>query len=417
MSSTTNKNNNDNPNTKLVIPEWIKEDYFQGILEKDHPDFKRIVRFAVIAATGPGENYTSIMVRVNIDIELKNSSIINTSYILKTTLPSSKASELLEHMSIFPKEKEVYQNILSQFEQLYKEVGKTVNFGPQCKLTEDSPERTTIVMEDLRQKKFKNVDRCLGLDMQHMEEVLKKLAEFHAASAVHYERFGPFSEHFTQSFFKEENMEFFEEHGEVKRQQFLEALKKWGGCEKYLDLWPSYRKVLKWFIEHEHPAADEFAVLNHGDCWSNNIMFQYNDQGQIQQTYFVDFQMCKWGTPAQDLYYLITSSAALDIKVAEFDKMMRIYQKNLADNLKLLNYQKPIPTLKDIHIIMIKYSLWGYFTGINTMIVVLLDPNENANIETYMNDEDFQKQSLMNPRYVKAMKLLLPWWENRGVFE
>lgn len=60
-----------NPNEFLVIPKWINEEYFRPILEKDVNDFVTIKNFTPIAATQPGENYTSIMVRVVIDIELK----------------------------------------------------------------------------------------------------------------------------------------------------------------------------------------------------------------------------------------------------------------------------------------------------------------------------------------------------------
>ncbi|XP_055923414.1 uncharacterized protein LOC129953902 [Eupeodes corollae] len=417
MSIQKNEIDDVNPNKNLQIPEWINANYFQGILAKDYPDFERIVKFITNAATGPGENFTTIMVRVIIDLQLKNSKSLTTSYILKTSLINSGASELFINMNIFPKEMEIYQSILPKFEKLYKESSrKIVKFGPECKFIEDFAERTSIVMEDLRRKKFKNINRCLGLDLYHMEEVLKKLAQFHAASAVSFERFGPFSEHFSQSFFDENNRAFFEERGKAQRKIFLDVMKKWGGCERYMEIWPNYENILQWFIEQEKPAPNEFAVLNHGDCWSNNIMFQYDANAKIKETYFVDFQMCKWGTPAQDLYYLITSSAAYDVKVAEFDKLIRIYHENLAANLKILKYSKSIPTLKDIHMIMIKYSLWGFFTAINTMIVILLDPNENANIDSYMNDEEFRARSLMNPRYIKAMKQLLPWWENRGVF-
>jgi len=61
----------ENPNEFLVIPKWINEDYFRPIIEKDVKDFRSIKNFTPIAATQPGDNYTSVMVRVIVDIELK----------------------------------------------------------------------------------------------------------------------------------------------------------------------------------------------------------------------------------------------------------------------------------------------------------------------------------------------------------
>lgn len=60
-----------NPNENLVIPEWINEDYFVPIIAKDVEDFVSIKSFTPIAATQAGENYSSIMVRVIVDIEVK----------------------------------------------------------------------------------------------------------------------------------------------------------------------------------------------------------------------------------------------------------------------------------------------------------------------------------------------------------
>lgn len=63
-----------NPNENLVIPEWINEQYFEPIIAKDVEDFVCIKSFTPIAATQPGENYSSIMVRVIVDIEVKGTS-------------------------------------------------------------------------------------------------------------------------------------------------------------------------------------------------------------------------------------------------------------------------------------------------------------------------------------------------------
>lgn len=70
MAPNSNDNEITNPNENLKIPEWINEDYFTPILEKNVENFKDILKFTPIAATEPGENYTSIMVRVIIEVLL-----------------------------------------------------------------------------------------------------------------------------------------------------------------------------------------------------------------------------------------------------------------------------------------------------------------------------------------------------------
>lgn len=64
-----------NPNECLHIPKWVNEDYFLPILEKDVQNFGKIVNFTPVAATAPGENYTSIMIRVIVDVLLKGTLI------------------------------------------------------------------------------------------------------------------------------------------------------------------------------------------------------------------------------------------------------------------------------------------------------------------------------------------------------
>lgn len=61
----------ENPNEHLAIPEWITEEYFQSVLDKDEPDHVKVLKFTPVAAIPPGGNFTSVMLRIYIDLELK----------------------------------------------------------------------------------------------------------------------------------------------------------------------------------------------------------------------------------------------------------------------------------------------------------------------------------------------------------
>lgn len=163
---------------------------------------------------------------------------------------------------------------------------------------------------------------------------------------------------------------------------------------------------------------DEFNVLNHGDCWANNIMFRHDKENKLEETLLIDFQMCKWGTPAQDLYYFLFTSAKLELKLSCFDHFIKYYHDELVSNLILLGYSKPIPTLTDIHILLFKHQFWATFSITAIMPVVLLDPSENATMDNFFSDSeagnDFRSKLYRSTRFIKAMNDLLPWLDNRG---
>lgn len=281
------------------------------------------------------------------------------SYILKTTLESDKGGDLIEGMNLFPKEKQMYEEYIPEFVKLYKDAGVEIDLAPKCVHVEQSSKGIVLVLEDLKPQKFHNIDRLKGLDMAHMRRVLVKIAEFHAASAVLHEKNGPYNEMFNQSIYNEANRQLFEGLGKMRHAQYVKAMRQWQmpDVEEYIELLPSPVEAFDIGIGLNTVDESEFNVLNHGDFWCNNIMFA--GEGADERTLLVDLQLAKWGSPAQDLWYFIISSAALDIKLKEFDHFIYIYHKRLVECLKLLGYSKHIPTLKELHVTMIKYGNWG----------------------------------------------------------
>lgn len=142
-------------------------------------------------------------------------------------------AKILNMLQLFAKEEEIYHRILPKFEQLYKDAGKCIQFAPKSYKFDRDMGVDYILLEDLHVKQFKNANRVDGLDMAHAEQVLIKMAEFHAASACYVEHYGVFSSDFTVGIFCEKNKALLKEFNASGA--FLKQLKNWKNCQQYYE--------------------------------------------------------------------------------------------------------------------------------------------------------------------------------------
>ncbi|XP_073842766.1 uncharacterized protein [Musca autumnalis] len=405
-------------NHTISIPSWIEKSLFENVLKEKVDNFRCITKFDVKPGSTAGENYATVILRIDVDIELQDGSSKSLSYMLKTGHESEMLKQMMGSHDMFSIEKGMYDNIVPAFEKLYADAGVQVKFGP-CSYVLSTKE-PYILLENLSPRGFKNANRLEGLDQKHVECVLKKLAQWHAASAVYYEKNGPFEEQYRNGFYKEEMKPMMKVVNEQITKVFQECAKTYTNYEEYAKYLIPPEDPIDLVYRLAKPNPNEFNVLNHGDCWSNNVMFQYDAFGTIKETYLIDYQLPKYGTPAQDLYYFLLSSTKYELKLAKFDYFIKFYHDNLSHHLKILNYAKPIPTLRDIHILLYKYGFFGFQTAVGVMAIVLLDPTEKANLENFLGEDsdagDFKKLMFSSDRYRKHIEAILPWLNNRGAF-
>lgn len=416
MSDSSNKTNNQ----QAELPKWIEPKLFEGVLTETEANFKEIYNFNVDHALAPGENFLTIMLKVEIVMKLKDDSLKPITFMLKVGHDNDVSRDLMKKHDIFDVESGMYRDIVPEFEQMYADVGVKVKFGAKSyQLPTDHP---YILLENLKVQGFKNVNRIEGFDMEHTKSVLKKIAQWHAASAVRVASKGMYPQEYSTAFFKPESYELMKSIFDSNTQTILDCFKDYDNAEDYYDKVARLQPRMTDEIFKILPVdPNEFNVLNHGDCWSNNIMFKYDDNGKLEETYLVDFQLPRYTTPAQDLLYFIISSTKLDIKLKEFDYFIKYYHENLTESLELLKYGKSIPSLKEIHTILFKYGIFAYMTSTNIMAAALCDPNDNASLDNFTNDSEegmqFKKLLYSNARYRKHMEAILPWFLYRGILD
>ncbi|KAH8232344.1 hypothetical protein KR032_004445, partial [Drosophila birchii] len=403
------------------IPDWVTAELFEDVLKSSVEGYSKVATFKAELGSAAGENYATIMLRVHIEVELKDGKTKKVSYMIKLPQQQEMFKEMMDKINIFGTERTMYSEVVPEMEALYKEAGVEIKFGAQSYDLKNA-ETDYVALEDLGTKGFKNANRLEGLDQAHAERVLRKLAQWHAASAVRVATKGAYPEIVINGFFNEKSRPMMSEMMKGMGERFVKCCATYEGNEVYLDKVKALQPV---FVDkcYEFGKVDptDFNVLNHGDSWSNNIMFQYDAFGKIKEVYLVDYQIPKYGTVAQDLYYFLLSSTKLEDKLSKFDYYIKVYHEHLVEHLKILKYSKPIPSLRDIHLALFKYGYYGYTVVTSVMGVVLLDPADVTSFDNFMDDPaagaDFQMQIYNGSRYRRHIQVVLPWLVNRGALD
>lgn len=166
----------------------VSDDFFIDIVVKKlniKRDAFKLRLVLLSPATGKNENFVSVLYRANIKIEIIETKVRQTVDVIVKALLSTM--EELKAFSVFPRERFVYEDILSSYEKIWLDNGVEVCYGPKSIKFETDPYEI-IVLDDLKSAGYEMLDRKVGLNMVQTKLLLKKLAEFHAASAIRFQK-------------------------------------------------------------------------------------------------------------------------------------------------------------------------------------------------------------------------------------
>lgn len=406
----------------MTEPSWITKELFEDSLRNFYKTKSVDIKgYCSEAAVPVGDSYTSYLYRVTvsftIDDDCNGQDKIKTISTLVKSQPTEEGAmkALSIEMSLFPIEIKMFGDTLRK---LHKILGEDGILSSKCLLIIHDP--PLLVLEDLSPLGYKMMPRQYGLDLNHCTMVIQKLAKMHAASLVLISK-----EPETKDFFKD-GMYFESEMVRAWMRNGLESVvevaQQWPGCEKYAKKLKALgEKAIDRGIKACERNLEEFNVLNHGDCWSNNILFSYYPNGVLKDARFVDFQLVTYKSPAVDLHYFIATSTSSEVRIKHLDTLLNTYHSTLTIELGKLKYNlENIPTRSELQKIFEDKAFIGMVSAITVLPIVRASSRPDASFNNLMKEStegSFRQHCYTNDRYRAMLEYQLKYYDDLGIFD
>lgn len=364
------------------------------------------------------------------------------SCILKTLPNNEMALEKLgkEHYNVQNKEMDFYQRLIPEFESILRKIGEDGKTFPTVMAV--YKEIDLIVLEDLKEKNFVMAERLKGLDIVHMKLALAGLAKIHAASMVLYEKDKNAFKDFEMGFYNRQTRAFdvmFTSNLEVLTDEVATWV-DWSESKYFAAKLKEFQKTL---MENGCKAfdfnEDELNAFNHGDLWTNNILYTY-EKSAPSEAIILDFQYSFFGSAVLDLQYFLFTSLPDALRFEKMEELIQFYYYQLKDLMERLSYDmRKFPSLHGFQIEFFKKIFYGKSSKILTFLIlnkfslkigfsaclltvpIMINQESDANFEALMSvDErgmDFKRRIYKNPRVKSIAMQFLPIFDRKGVFD
>ncbi|XP_039961688.1 uncharacterized protein LOC120775533 [Bactrocera tryoni] len=417
-----------NPNN-IYIPDYLNENFFVAALEEGLREIQVTVKEVTFEwGSNPGDNYCSRIYRVAVAYERlvddDEPPVQEQRSLIVKTIPISKDTRFLEDVGVFLKEKITYLDVLPRLQILVDDQ----KFGASCYYAIKAPTRT-IVLSDLKPEGFVLASRQDQLDWAHCELILQQTARLHATSMILAQRDPDITKRLVNGMLSKQTI--------LKSDSFKLMF---GGTLKELANnaaeWPGYEKIaqkLHHFHDNFKPICahladrregDRIVVMNHGDLWTSNFMYAYDDAKQPEKptrAIFVDFQLNFYGSPACDLNFFLNTSVRLNVLKDRRDDLINAYYKTFKETLEFLHYEN-IPTLEDLKYELRARELYGLFAlfGFLPIITMPKELSQDSSIENLVDNEASltkYKKVFAQERLKDLLKYALKRLDDLGVLD
>uniref|UniRef100_A0A1B6MJK0 CHK kinase-like domain-containing protein n=1 Tax=Graphocephala atropunctata TaxID=36148 RepID=A0A1B6MJK0_9HEMI len=399
-------------------PTWLDSLLVTQILQSEEGiEDLEVIQYKCQPAVPVGTNYLSHLYRISIHYKTGPvGSIKSTSLIVKTPLLSGEMKRFLERGNGYQREFNIYNKVLPKLYELHSARLTAKSFP--CPLHE------SLVLEDLHLRGYKMADRLVQLDFRHCQLFLKSLAKFHALSYAAHKTRPQLIEGVGKNLFYNEDLQGSDQ--KLMRDMTVGLLRSMSNTVRTLDVSTHYAEKIEKLADSSWERMvrilkpdGALSVLNHGDTWTNNILFKYNEAGEVMDVRLVDFQYAQYCSFSLDIIYFWWTSANEEVREHHQEKLFEDYCETLNNTFLELNCDRTLS--REIFSQEMKagapYSLYVMSTVLG---VAMADPDNLLQFNEISQDDftkDFNKKNLTSKYYKAVLPKMLEQVEKFGAFE
>ncbi|PZC76517.1 hypothetical protein B5X24_HaOG204482 [Helicoverpa armigera] len=364
-------------------------EYINNVIEQE--GFKNSkVKFEPVGAAG--DNYVANVKRIILEGDGGNLSII-----AKIAPSSEQIRNNFQTPVMFLNEIFMYKKILPKFLQLQKQAGvpedEQIKFPKYYGSLSEAPNEI-ILLEDLKVAGYNMLDRFIPLTDHVVRGVLKSLAIWHSLSYVLKAK-----EPDTFNHFRDSLVNYWVHFYELKDNPVIDAFRQVETIAiAILSDYPQYQSIIKdkvnAFMERtvkitKVEDGNRFSVIQHGDAWTNNIMFQFREDGTLKESMLIDYQIARNASPASDILYFIFNCTHHEARNEYFNEWLDHYHSELDKSLANFgikaNYVYPRDQLDaDLK----RYGKLSVGNTVLTVVMTLLTPEIAIKVKEQMDSSD-----------------------------
>lgn len=378
-------------------------------------DNREFIDYTAINLNEPGENYGSLMLSLDIKVKNKKTNEEETIRAVAKTPPTDEFAQKIFNTQVTFKNEIGFYSVIFPFMQKFQKehsiepstyfpdyIGSRLNLHGGDKVETSA----VLILENLTEKGFTMGNRFNGFNLNTVKLILKDLANFHATMiAIKLQKPNEF-ETLVKPYLDGVVFE-----GENADDNFIQSV-----CKDSTEMLKNHKDIVhltdkliqKVKSQGRREVREPFATVVHTDLWVNNTMLRFNDDQPVENK-FIDFQVTRYQTPADDLLFLLFSSVEDEVLTQHYDNLIKYYHQQfitILDALKVDTSKFSWEAFQE----EINHSVDAQIGHVTCMLFpILMDKSKAKEFE-------FEKERPFEPseRHMEKLPLLVRLFDKHG---